>query len=78
MTQAERDKLIRRLERDLAQAQAKSTRAAERRRSLPAGSSRARVTSANAAWMRAAEYRDLCAARLAAAIEADLNAAVRL
>lgn len=77
MTQAERDKLIRRLESELAEAQAKSTRAAERRAALPAGSPRSRVTSANAAWMRAAEFRDLCAARLAVAIEADLNAAVR-
>ena len=40
-------------------AEAASLRAAERRAALPAGSSRARVTSANAAWARAAEERDL-------------------
>lgn len=42
----------------LADAQAKSDRAVEARAALPAGSSRARVTTANARWMRAAEARD--------------------
>lgn len=37
---------------------ARSKRAAEARSRLPAGSSRARVTSANARWTRAAEARD--------------------
>jgi hypothetical protein len=35
-----------------------AARAAEARGKLPAGSSRARVTSANARWARAAEARD--------------------
>lgn len=60
-----RSKLLR-LERELSKAQAKSLRAAEARRALPPGSSRARVTTANARWMRAAEERD----RIAAALEA--------
>ena len=58
---------IHRLERELAKAQRASTRASERRAALPAGTSRARVTSANARWMRAAEYRDLIAKQLAEA-----------
>lgn len=37
---------------------AKSERLAQARGALPAGSSRARVTTANARWMRAAEERD--------------------
>lgn len=37
---------------------------------LPAGSSRARVTTANARWMRAAEARDLRERQLRAAFEA--------
>lgn len=41
--------------RDYAKSAAK---AAEARSKLPAGSSRARVTSANARWARAAEARD--------------------
>lgn len=41
-----------------AQAQGASLRAAEARGALEAGSSRARITSANAKWMRAAEHRD--------------------
>jgi hypothetical protein len=46
------------LERALADAQAKSYRAMDRRGALRAGSSRARVTTANANWARAAEHRD--------------------
>lgn len=46
------------LEKKLAAAQAKSLEWAFRRGALPAGSSRARVTTANANWARAAEYRD--------------------
>jgi hypothetical protein len=49
---------VTRLERDLAKAQAASLRWADRRAALPAGSTRARVTSANAKWARAAEHRD--------------------
>lgn len=46
------------LEKKLAAAQAASLRWAYRRGALPAGSSRARVTTANANWARAAEHRD--------------------
>lgn len=46
------------LRADLAKAQAKSTRAMGVRGRLPAGSTRARVTTANARWMAAAEERD--------------------
>ena len=62
---------IAKLEAALADAQAKSHAAMDRRRALPPGSSRARVTTANANWARAAEHRDrvsdmLDAARAAA------------
>lgn len=57
---------VRRLERELARAQKASTRASDARASLPPGSSRARVTTANARWMRAAEHRDRIAAQLGA------------
>lgn len=50
----EREKLV----RALAKASAKSLKMAEARRMLQPGSSRARVTTANARWMRAAEERD--------------------
>lgn len=46
--------------RALARAEQKSQQLAERRAALPPGSSRARVTSANARWARAAEHRDRC------------------
>lgn len=42
----------------LRQAERDSVRAAEARASLPQGSSRARVTTANARWMTTAESRD--------------------
>lgn len=42
-----------------------SARAAAARSRLPPGSSRARVTSANAKWSRAAEHRDRLARELA-------------
>jgi hypothetical protein len=42
----------------------KSARFADARAALPAGSSRARVTSANARWARAAEERDRIARQL--------------
>lgn len=41
-------------------AERKSLTAAARRSDHPPGSSRARVTTANANWARAAEYRDIC------------------
>lgn len=56
---------IEKLRRELRKAESASAQASETRRALPAGSSRARVTSANARWSRAAEYRDLLAKRLA-------------
>lgn len=42
-------------------AQAASTRAQDARSRLKAGSTRARSTTANANWARAAEHRDRCA-----------------
>jgi len=54
------------LRRRLSAAQRASEKASARRRSLPVGSSRARVTTANARWMRAAEARDRLAAAVAA------------
>jgi hypothetical protein len=53
------------LEKKLAAAQKKSMEWAMRRGALPAGSTRARVTTANAEWARAAEHRD----RIADALE---------
>lgn len=50
---------IEKLRRAVKAATEKSERAMEARMRLPAGSTRARVTSANARWMRAAEHRDL-------------------
>ncbi len=52
--------------RELKAAERASEKACAARAALPPGSSRARVTTANARWMRAAEYRDLVQARLAA------------
>jgi hypothetical protein len=49
---------------------AKSEKAAAARAALPPGSTRARVTSANARWMRAAEARDRRAAEVLAAFRA--------
>ena len=46
------------LRKELARLERASAQAAERRAALPPGSSRARVTSANAKWMRLAEARD--------------------
>lgn len=61
---------IKRLERELERAQKASAKASEARFALPAGSSRSRVTTANAKWMRAAEHRDRIAAQLAEARKA--------
>lgn len=55
--------------KDLAAAEKKSAKAAETRASLPPGSSRARVTTANARWSRAAEARDRAAALVAKLVE---------
>lgn len=54
-------------------AQEASLRASKARASLPAGSSRAKVTTANARWSSAAEERD----RLAADLPDDFVAAVQ-
>lgn len=56
---------VRKLRRLLDAATAKSAKLAEARAALPAGSTRARVTTANARWARAAEARDLYARQLA-------------
>jgi len=47
------------LKRELARAEVKSQKLAEKRAAWPAGTSRARITTANARWARAAEYREL-------------------
>jgi Alpha/beta hydrolase len=57
---------LHRLQRELRRATLASQRATEARAALPPGSSRARVTTANARWMRAAEARDRIAAQIAA------------
>lgn len=49
---------VKQLEKKLVAAQRKSMAASERRRALPPGTSRARVTTANARWGIAAEERD--------------------
>lgn len=54
-----------------------SERASEARRALPPGSSRAKVTTANARWISAAEERDRLAAELlpetVTAIQREMN-----
>lgn len=52
------DKRQQQLERLLQIAEDRAANAAEARQKLPAGTSRARVTSANARWASAAEERD--------------------
>lgn len=47
-----------RLRKELASLEAKSAKLAAARASLPPGSTRARVTTANARWARAAEARE--------------------
>ena len=60
------DEKLARLLREFQSAEAASLRAMEARMALEAGSTRARVTSANAKWARAAEHRDRCRAALEA------------
>lgn len=60
----------------LADAQAKSTRAMQARQRLEPGSTRARVTTANANWARAAEHRDRCQDRLDALLAKQAETAV--
>lgn len=52
------------LERELARVAKKSAKLSAARMALPTGSSRARVTSLNAKWARAAEERDRIEKRL--------------
>lgn len=68
---ADRVKLLR---RELSSAERSSSRAAEARSKLPPGSSRARVTTANARWARAAEHRDRLLRELAALEQAGATA----
>ena len=60
-------RVLRTLARDLEAAEKRSIATTAARAALPGGSSRARVTTANARWARAAEDRDHCEARLVAA-----------
>lgn len=52
------DKRQAQLERNLRLAEKRLQKASDARRSLPPGSTRARVTSANARWASTAEERD--------------------
>ena len=52
-----------------ADADAESEKASEARMNLEAGSSRARITTANARWSTKAEHRDHCEANLIVALE---------
>jgi len=52
------DKRQLQLERNLRLAEKRLQKASDARRSLPPGSTRARVTTANARWSSAAEERD--------------------
>jgi hypothetical protein len=62
---------VERLRKALALAQKQSLKWADRRRALPPGSSRARVTTANANWAQAAEHRDRISDLLDKAIAAE-------
>lgn len=59
--------------RRLERAQKDSTREAGKRADLPAGSSRAKVTSANARWGSAAEERDRALEAYRVALRAELQ-----
>lgn len=52
------------LAKELGEAEKKVQRTSERRRALPAGSPRSRVTTANARWATACEHRDRLLAQL--------------
>lgn len=58
------------LAQQLVRAEAASVAACDARAALPPGSSRARVTTANARWVRAAEHRDRVLQSLALEIAA--------
>ena len=51
-------------ERDLIKAHRDSLKLAQRRADCDPGTSRARITTANAKWSRAAEHRDRLAAKV--------------
>ena len=57
-------------------AQTASTRAQDARHRLQPGSTRARVTTANANWANAAEHRDRCAAAVEAHMHTVLTAGI--
>lgn len=61
----------------LESAERKSLESAARRSAMPPGTSRARVTSANADWARKAEARDLAIERVEAEAVACLSGLVR-
>lgn len=60
-----RELQLAKLRRALVAATEKSARLSQARAALPPGSSRARVTSANARWGRAAEAREALAREIA-------------
>lgn len=60
------------LARSLADAERKVARTSAARAALPAGSSRARVTTANARWATACEHRDRVQAALLAHLRGEL------
>jgi hypothetical protein len=66
MTASDRSTLLLALRRDLVRLTRASERACRARAALPPGSSRARVTTANARWANAAEARDRCQERIEA------------
>jgi hypothetical protein len=66
MTTSDRSTLLLALRRDLLRLTRSSERACRARAALPPGSSRARVTTANARWACAAEARDRCQERIEA------------
>lgn len=71
-TQSSRSALARELARRArlwADAVAESEKASEARMKLDPGSSRARITTANARWSTKAEHRDHCEANLIVALE---------
>lgn len=55
---------LERYRRLLQQAEKDSLKACKARGDLPIGASRARLTTANARWMRASEYRDRILAKI--------------
>lgn len=65
ITRTELESKIVQLRRDLAKAEKRSAAFAERRASIRPGASRARTTTANARWARAAEHRDRLLLQLA-------------